>query len=231
MTDHLPRLARGAGVTAVLLALAALANVGRPARLPVTPDPYQSAWVVPPTVPRASVGQPAQPVFPRATRTASPRPTLTALPRSKPVRVSIPAIDAASSLMPLGLNPDRTVQVPPLSDPMQAGWYSLGPTPGEVGASVILGHVDGYSEPGIFFRLRDVRPGDRILVTREDGTTVRFMVYRTEQVPKDDFPTEKVYRAAARPELRLITCGGSFDSQSGNYRDNVLVFAVFAGPN
>jgi sortase (surface protein transpeptidase) len=142
--------------------------------------------------------------------------------------VSIPAIDAASSLMPLGLNPDRTIQVPPLSNPLQAGWYSLGPTPGEAGSSVILGHVDGHNEPGIFFRLRDLRPGNPVLVAREDGVTARFVVYRTEQVPKDDFPTEKVYAATNRPELRLITCGGSFDWLSGNYRDNVIVFAVLA---
>jgi sortase (surface protein transpeptidase) len=133
--------------------------------------------------------------------------------------------------MPLALNPDRTIQVPPLSDPMQAGWYSLGPTPGEAGASVILGHVDGYSEPGIFFRLRELHPSDRVLVTREDGVTARFEVYDTEQVPKDDFPAEKVYGATARPELRLITCGGAFDRESGNYRENVIVFAVLAASN
>jgi sortase (surface protein transpeptidase) len=142
------------------------------------------------------------------------------------VRLSIPAIGAMSSLIPLRLNPDRTIQVPPLSDPMQAGWYSLGPTPGETGASVILGHVDGLSEPGVFIRLHELQPGDRVLVTREDGTTALFVVYRTEQVPKDDFPTEQVYGATARPELRLITCGGAFDRQSGNYRDNMLVFAA-----
>jgi sortase (surface protein transpeptidase) len=127
------------------------------------------------------------------------------------------------------MNADQSMQVPPLSNPMQAGWYSLGSTPGEAGTSVIVGHVDGYSEPGIFYRLHDLRPGDRVLVTREDGTTARFEVYRTEMAPKDDFPTERVYGATARPELRLITCGGSFDWLSGNYRDNVVVFAVLAG--
>jgi sortase (surface protein transpeptidase) len=144
------------------------------------------------------------------------------------VQVQIPAIDAVSSLIPLGLNSDRTIQVPPLAKPMQAGWYSLGPTPGEVGASVILGHVDGYSDRGIFFRLRELKPGDRVLVAREDGTTARFTVYRTTQSPKSDFPSQQVYGVSARPELRLITCGGSFDEKSKVYRDNVIVFAVLA---
>jgi hypothetical protein len=199
--------------------LAVLA-VGHIARMPIMPGPSRPAGAAPPTASHAAAGQPAQ--------TAPPGRIPTALPRSNPVRVSIPAIDAASSLMPLGLNPDRTIQVPPLSNPLQAGWYSLGPTPGEAGSSVILGHVDGHNEPGIFFRLRDLRPGNPVLVAREDGVTARFVVYRTEQVPKDDFPTEKVYAATNRPELRLITCGGSFDWLSGNYRDNVIVFAVLA---
>jgi sortase (surface protein transpeptidase) len=126
--------------------------------------------------------------------------------------MSIPAIDAASTLIPLQLNPDRTVQVPPVEKPMQAGWYSPGPTPGEIGSSVILGHVDGHSEAGIFFRLRELRPGGQVLITRQDGITARFVVYQTEQVAKDDFPTDKVYGATARPEVRLITCGGASPS-------------------
>jgi hypothetical protein len=218
MNDYPPRLVRGA-VIGMFTVLAVLA-VGHIARMPIMPGPSRPAGAAPPTASHGAAGQPAQ--------TAPPGRIPTALPRSNPVRVSIPAIDAASSLMPLGLNPDRTIQVPPLSNPLQAGWYSLGPTPGEAGSSVILGHVDGHNEPGIFFRLRDLRPGNPVLVAREDGVTARFVVYRTEQVPKDDFPTEKVYAATNRPELRLITCGGSFDWLSGNYRDNVIVFAVLA---
>jgi hypothetical protein len=210
MTDIPTRLIRGA-VIGMFVALTVL-TVDQLAQMLIVTDSSRSTWVAPPTANHASAGQPAP----------------AALPRSKPVQVSIPAIGAASSLMPLGLNADQSVQVPPLENPMQAGWYSIGPTPGEVGASVIVGHVDGYSEPGIFYRLREPRSGDRVLVTREDGTTARFEVYRTERVPKDDFPTQQVYGTTARPELRLITCGGSFDWLSGNYRDNVVVFAVLA---
>jgi hypothetical protein len=197
----------------MLAAVAALATLAAlTAWMPMPLGSSRPLVAAPPTASYASAGPP-----PRA------------LPRSTPVRLAIPAIDAESSLMSLQLNPDRTVQVPPLSNPMQAGWYSLGPTPGEAGASVILGHVDGRREPGIFFRLNELRSGDRVLVARQDGTTAWFVVYRTEQAPKDDFPTKDVYAATARPELRLVTCGGSFDRESGNYRDNVIAFAVLAG--
>ncbi|WP_203935633.1 class F sortase [Planosporangium mesophilum] len=151
--------------------------------------------------------------------------------RSVPVRMSIPALDVASSLVPLGLTADQTLEVPPVEDPMQAGWYSLGPTPGETGVAVIVGHVDGYHEPGIFYQLYQLKRGDQVLITRQDGGTARFAVYRTAQVDKTDFPTDQVYAATSRPELRLITCGGNFDRRSGNYTDNIIVFAALTVPH
>ncbi|NJC70045.1 class F sortase [Planosporangium thailandense] len=215
MNDRQP-LVRGAGLLAVLVAVLMVGARGQ-----TTPDTSRLTWAAPSTAPRGSAGRPAPP--------ASGGPQPEALPRSAPLRVSIPAIDAESALVPLRLNPDRTVEVPPVEDPMQAGWYALGPTPGEAGASVILGHVDGYTQPGIFFRLRDLRSGDQVLVARADGATARFVVYRTEQVPKDAFPTAEVYGGTSRPELHLVTCGGAFDRQAGSYLDNIIVFAVLAG--
>jgi LPXTG-site transpeptidase (sortase) family protein len=129
-------------------------------------------------------------------------------------------------LVPLGLTPDRTLEVPPVEDLMQAGWCSLSPTPGAAGSSVIVGHVDGYHEPGIFYQLYKLKRGDHVLVTRQDRTTARFTVYRTIQVDKNDFPTDQVYATTTRPELHLITCGGIFNRASGNYSDNIIVFAA-----
>lgn len=146
--------------------------------------------------------------------------------KSDPVSVEIPKIGARSTLTKLGLNKDGTVQVPPVSQPMQAGWYSKGPTPGEKGPAVILGHIDGAKKPGIFYKLRELKPGDEILVKRADGSTAKFVVQRSEQVPKTDFPTDEVYGNTSNPELRLITCGGSFDRAAGSYRDNTIVFAT-----
>jgi hypothetical protein len=156
-------------------------------------------------------------------------PTTTGLGRSTPARIEIPRIGATSTLTSLGLNQDQTVEVPPIEQRMQAGWYSNGPTPGEVGPAVVLGHVDGQGKPGIFFRLRELRPGDKILITRDDGRTLTFVVERVQQVAKAEFPSDEVYGDTSRPELRLITCGGSFDHSAKSYRDNTIIYAVLAG--
>ncbi|HKS47938.1 MAG TPA: class F sortase [Amycolatopsis sp.] len=166
--------------------------------------------------------KPAQVVPPPAggsTRTTGPE-------RAEHATVDIPKIDARSSLVSLSLNPDQTVEVPPVSAPMQAGWYSYGPAPGEPGPAVILGHVDGDHQKGIFFRLKELVPGDQVSVSRKDGSTVRFVVTKVDQVGKDSFPTEGVYGDTAGPELRLITCGGSFDRAAHSYRDNIIVYAA-----
>ena len=147
------------------------------------------------------------------------------MPESEPTEIRIPKIGAKSSLVPLGLNPDETVEVPPVEQPMQAGWYKLARTPGEAGPAIILGHVDGNKQAGIFFRLKELGAGDEVEVSRKDGTTARFRVTRTEQIAKNNFPTEAVYGETTEPELRLITCGGSFDAAAHSYRDNIIVYA------
>ena len=149
-----------------------------------------------------------------------------AMARSVPVSVEVPRIGARSTLIPLGLNGNRAVQVPSVHTPMQAGWFTGAPTPGEAGPAVILGHVDGDNQAGIFFRLRELKPGDDVPVRRTDGRTARFVVTSVDVVPKDRFPTEQVYGNTAGSELRLITCGGSFDKAAHSYRDNVIVYAA-----
>ena len=108
-----------------------------------------------------------------------------------------------------------------------SGWYAGGTRPGDPGSAVILGHVDSKRDgPAVFYRLRDLRRGDEITITRADGSTVRFAVDRTEQFPKSRFPTDDVYYPTLTPALRLVTCGGSFDATAGHYRSNVIVFAT-----
>jgi hypothetical protein len=162
--------------------------------------------------------------------TGQPGNAVSALPAATPTDVDIPKIGAKSTLVPLGLNADETIQVPPVSTPMQAGWYTKAPTPGEVGPAVILGHVDGNKLPGIFFRLKELAPGDEVLVSRQDGTTAKFLVDRVERVAKSTFPTDEVYGNTTGPELRLITCGGEFDHGAHSYKDNIVVFAKLAPP-
>jgi LPXTG-site transpeptidase (sortase) family protein len=141
------------------------------------------------------------------------------------VHLSVPKIDAESSLVPLGLNGDGSVQVPPVSQPKQAGWYDKSPTPGQLGPSVILGHVDGNGQEGIFYRLKKMAVGDEIAIKRADGTTVRFTVTKVDEVSKKHFPTEAVYGNTKTPQLRLITCGGSFNPSAQSYVDNIIVYA------
>lgn len=145
-----------------------------------------------------------------------------------PIGIAIPSIRVASSLVPLGLNADGSVQVPPIERPGQAGWYDGGPGAGEVGPFVVLGHVDSYTEAGVFYRLRDLRAGDRIEIDRRDGSRVTYLVDRVERFPKDEFPTGAVYGDAPRPEIRLITCGGDFDESRRSYEDNLIVFGHLA---
>jgi sortase (surface protein transpeptidase) len=129
-------------------------------------------------------------------------------------------------LLQLGLNPDRTVQVPPLSADSRAGWYRYSPTPGQLGPSVLLGHVDSAEYgPGVFFKLGALRPGDSVAVDRADHSEAVFRVDRVVSYPKDHFPTLEVYGNTDHAALRLITCGGKFDLSTHNYESNIVAYA------
>ena len=160
--------------------------------------------------------------------TGGPVVPLAALAPADPVELRIESIGAVSSLVPLGLNPDQTISVPPVSRPMQASWYKFGPPPGAAGPAVVLGHVNGNGMPGIFARLHETKPGDQVKVTRNDGSTAIFTITRLEQTAKDGFPTEAIYGdlPGNTSELRLITCGGTFDRGARSYKDNIIAFAT-----
>jgi hypothetical protein len=148
------------------------------------------------------------------------------LPRSVPVRVDIPAIGVDSKLLHLGVNADGTIQVPSLdTDAELAAWYKYSATPGQVGTSIIEGHVDTLQGPAVFFRLGALRPGNTIDVTLADGVTAVFRVTGVREFPKASFPAGTVYSQARYPALRLITCGGAFDYTTGHYLSSTVVFA------
>lgn len=144
---------------------------------------------------------------------------------AQPTAISIPSIDVKSDLMLLGLNADRTIQTPPLSRVRTAGWYKYSPVPGALGPSVVLGHIDSavYGK-GIFYRLGAMKRGDSISVTRTDHMVAVFKVDKVVQYPKKSFPTRVVYGDTTNPQIRLITCGGKFDSNARSYLDNIIVF-------
>jgi hypothetical protein len=149
------------------------------------------------------------------------------LPRSVPVAVDIPAIDVHSRLLNLGLNPDGSIQVPSITTAADdAAWYRYSATPGQIGSAVIEGHVDSYEGPAVFFRLGALRPGDDIDVTLTNGVTAIFRVTGVREYLKDKFPSKLIYGTTDYAALRLITCGGAFDSSTGHYLSSTVVFAT-----
>ncbi|MET8837045.1 class F sortase [Micromonospora sp. NPDC004540] len=169
--------------------------------------------------------QPGASAAPSAERSGSPGPVL---PRSEPLRVAIPRIGVDADIVPVATDDNGALEVPPLDHPEIAGWYRRGPTPGEAGNAVLVGHVDTLRGPAVFFDLGRLRPGDTVEVTRADGRVAVFTVDGVGAYPKERFPTERVYGGGAEARLRLITCGGRFDPRTGNYPDNIVVFATAA---
>ncbi|MFI7481127.1 sortase domain-bontaining protein [Kocuria sp. M1R5S2] len=161
-----------------------------------------------------------------ATRTPAPASAPSAMEASDPASLFVPGTGTRSELLHLGLRDDGSLQVPPEGPGSPASWYTGSPAPGEPGPAVLLGHVNATGGgPGVFADLRQLTPGDRIEVAREDGTTVVFVVERAEQYVKDDFPTLEVYGNTEGAELRLITCDG-YDPATGEFDDNYVVYAT-----
>ena len=149
--------------------------------------------------------------------------------RSVPVSIRIPAIGVDAPVTKVGKNADGTVQVPPLDDRNLTGWYRYGPSPGQRGPAVILGHVDSTAGISVFYHLRNMHAGEKVYVTLADRTVATFAVDGLQRVAKDAFPTASVYGKSRSPSLRLITCGGPFDQATGHYVDNIIVYAHLVG--
>jgi len=154
---------------------------------------------------------------------AASAPAAVAPAESRPTRLLVPSIGVDTGVIDLGLRPDRTMEVP--ADGSTAGWYVHSPTPGELGPAVLAAHVDWQGEDGVFVDLHEAEVGDAVTVERADGRTAEFVVRRVEQYAKEEFPTQEVYADVDTAQLRLITCGGEFDTVAGSYLDNVVVYA------
>jgi LPXTG-site transpeptidase (sortase) family protein len=172
-----------------------------------------------PDVPQAAALQ----VLPVPTGPIEAAPPKGAAQVAEPVSLVIPSIGVTSGLVHLGLTSDGALQVPPTTT--VAGWYTGSPRPGSIGSAVIAGHIDSVSGPGVFFRLSQLRRGARVYVRRADGTLAVFEVTQVRMYAKDEFPTAAVYGAVPDPELRLITCGGTFDYSTRSYLSNTVVYA------
>jgi LPXTG-site transpeptidase (sortase) family protein len=153
-------------------------------------------------------------------QSAAPKPV------AAPVSLTIPLIGVKTNLMTLGLGSNGELQVPPLSMASVAGWYTGSPRPGSIGSAIIVGHIDTTKGPAVFYRLNKLTRGDKIYVKRADGTLAEFRVTSVQSYPKDDFPTQEVYGPVPDAELRLITCGGTYDFATHHYVRNTVVYAI-----
>lgn len=187
----------------------------------------------PPPSAAGSFGSSANAVIPAVRSSLQPGHNVVGpyLPASKPLSVDIPAIGVRSRLQALGLTDQHTLEVPPPGPTYDiAAWYKHSSTPGSLGPAVIYGHVDSAAEgPSVFFNLGDLRPGDKAFVTRTDGVRAVFRIDGVRSYPKERFPTRLVYGRTDHAALRLITCGGPFDSAEGHYLENIVVFASLVG--
>ncbi|MFE6885959.1 class F sortase, partial [Streptomyces sp. NPDC057702] len=161
------------------------------------------------------------PGAPRATRPLVPRAPV---PRARPGRLAIPTLRVDAPLVGLGLDRRGRLTTPAMNTPGVAGWYERGPSPGERGTAVIVGHRDTRRGPAVFLELPALRRGDLVDVARHDGRTAVFAVDAVRTYPRSRFPDREVYGDQGRPELRLLTCGGAFEPGRG-YRSNIVVFA------
>lgn len=198
-----------------------------------TEEPEQEALTTTSRAPRdampdttlpGAAGRTGEPVAPGGSEQAAAEVAVQAA--SEPVQVRIPSIDVDSALHPLGLDDQGRLEVPSGDRYDEAAWYDGSPTPGEQGPAIIEGHVTSQgSTPSVFFELGALEPGDRVEVDRKDGSTATFEVYGSDSFPKDEFPKTTVYGNTSGPELRLITCGGSYDPEQRAHVDNVVIFA------
>lgn len=212
-----PRSRRGNVATAAV----ALCLVGGLGLIGTTLASQRADPVMPPAIAASERPPPApEPAADRAV-----------LPSSRPVRLQIPSIGVDSTVQHLGQDADGGLEVPQGPRYDEAAWYRYSPTPGAMGPAVLLGHIDSAANgPSVFFRLGELKAGDRIEVRREDGSIAVFAVDAVHRYAKKDFPTQVVYGDIDHAGLRILTCGGAFDRATRNYLDNIVVFASLVPP-
>ncbi|MFI7452015.1 class F sortase [Nonomuraea sp. NPDC049714] len=235
------------GVGAIMVGLLALAPTvdDGSASVPVVAQDqpstleYQNAgaFELPPSVGPGGKNVPLTPARLDAPPPLAAAPVVAAIPpaktkaakaKAKPLRIRIPKIKVNAPVGTVTVSKTGVLGTPPLSKPNLTGWYRHSPLPGELGPSVINGHVNTKKGAAVFKRLSELAKGDRIYVYRSDGKVTRFTVSGIEQVGKKTFPTARVYGNTANSQLRLITCGGIYNKSAHSYTDNIIVYATLS---
>ncbi|WP_328745910.1 class F sortase [Streptomyces sp. NBC_00285] len=214
------RLARTALLTVVLVTVGVRCAGDDKATAPQGPDGQDTVAAGAPGAEAAGGPTPSARPARRPTRTPPPRP----LPRSRPTSFRIPSLGIGAPITGIALIKGRELATPPVDKPKLVGWYEGGPTPGESGTAIAVGHRDTRTGPAVFAALAQVKPGNVIEAGRADGRTAVYTVDRVKVFDKAGFPDKEVYGPVRRPELRVITCGGFFNRRTG-YSSNVVVFA------
>ncbi|MFI9628164.1 class F sortase [Streptomyces sp. NPDC052042] len=184
----------------------------------VPPPPTAAMAPAMPSMPQEVLGSHAPPL-------PAPQGDGPAILRSVPTRLRIPSLAVNAPFTELALGADSRLNAPPPNDSNLVGWFKDGVTPGERGTAIVAGHVDTKTGPAVFLQLQYVKPGSTVDITRADGSVATFKVDSVETFKKAKFPDQRVYADTPSAQLRLITCGGTYDKKAKDYEDNVVVFA------
>ena len=221
------RFSTGSRGGIVVTAIAGILATAGLAFIVVAAASQRSAAQPPLTIGSSGASRRGAELAPHTSSASSSHPQGLVLSRSNPVSLDNPAIDVHSTVQHLGRDAEGGLEVPaPGPHYDEAAWYRNSPTPGSLGPAIVMGHVDSAANgPSVFFRLGELGPGDRVSITRADGSVAVFVVDEIHRYSKEDFPTQRVYGDIQKAGLRILTCGGAFDSSTGHYVDNVVVFA------
>ncbi len=216
--DGEPRLNRAVKASLIPV-VAVMLLVGLPAQ--VTKGPFRGL-----DVQSATEVQQTEKQVKRAARLACTK-NPDGLPKGAPCRITIRSIGVDAPVIELGLRSDGTLEIPTVYS--EAGWWKGGAKPGQIGSSVIVGHIDNRRGPAVFYRLPKLKAGDIVTVSRVDKRPVRYVIEDLGVWAKSNFPSEIVYGPSPISELRLITCGGVFNRSTGHYTDNIIAFGRMIG--
>jgi hypothetical protein len=224
-----------------------------PAQPVAAPDLYSPDATQPHTAAPVPRARPVRPVEPAVATIVPHVPAVESVPLTKPTAptapslattveypsvtgLTIPALRINTGLIiRVGVQPDGSMETPPLSNVAELGWYCPNlhttapgcgaPLPGDPGPATLVAHVDGKGKLGLFAHLSRLKAGDQITVHRSDHKIAVFTVSTLQMADKAAFPGQQIFGDTADPELRLITCGGPFDPAARSYTQNVVVSA------